>query len=58
MRHDIDWFRAVADAELLADSTADTGERNLARAYLILLKDFGDLSIKLDDAKEKLAPTS
>lgn len=32
----IDWTRAMADAEWLAGSTADTAERNLARAYLSL----------------------
>lgn len=32
----IDWKRAMADAEWLAGSTADTAERNLARAYLSL----------------------
>lgn len=58
MRHDIDWFRALADAEWLAGSTADTGERNLARAYLELLNDAARLRMALDDAKEKLAPTS
>lgn len=31
---DIDWHRAMADAEWLAGSTADTAERNLAMAYL------------------------
>jgi hypothetical protein len=31
---EIDWKRAMADAEWLAGSTADTAERNLAMAYL------------------------
>ena len=30
---DIEWFRADRDAEWLAGSTADTAERNLARAF-------------------------
>jgi hypothetical protein len=33
---EVDWPRAMADAEWLAGSTADTAERNLARAYLEL----------------------
>lgn len=51
-RPDIDWFRALDDAEWLAGSTADTGERNLACAYLDLLRENGDLRIKLDELTE------
>lgn len=39
MKYDIDWYAALADAEWLAGSTADSAERNLARAYLELLLD-------------------
>ena len=50
-RPEIDWYKATADAEWLAGSTADTAERNLALAYLDLLKENGDLRIALEDAK-------
>ena len=45
---DIDWFRADQDAQWLAGSTADSAERNLARAYLSLEKEVID--IKLENA--------
>lgn len=38
MTEQIDWQKAQQDAEWLAGSTADTAERNLARAYLDLLQ--------------------
>lgn len=37
-RTPIDWAKAERDAKWLAGSTADTAERNLARAYLDLLQ--------------------
>lgn len=40
-RTEIDWYKALQDAEWLAGSTADTAERNLARAYLVLLAEGG-----------------
>lgn len=36
-RTEIEWYKALQDAEWLAGSTADSAERNLARAYLTLL---------------------
>lgn len=36
-RLEIDHDKALQDAEWLAGSTADSAERNLARAYLALL---------------------
>lgn len=51
-RPDIDWYKALADAEWLAGSTADSAERNLALAYLDLLKENGDLRLARDKAKE------
>ena len=37
-RSEIDYYKALQDAAWLAGSTADTAERNLARAYLMLVK--------------------
>ena len=54
MRPPIDWYRALEDAERLAGSTADTGERNLARAYLELLREAGYLRLQRDEARERL----
>lgn len=54
MRPPIDWYRALEDAERLAKNTADTGERNLARAYLELLREAGYLRIQRDEARERL----
>ena len=54
MRAPIDWYQALADAEWLAGSTADTGERNLARAYLELLREAGYLRLQRDEARERL----
>jgi len=53
-RPDIDWYAALADAERFAGSTADTGERNLARAYLELLREAGYLRLQRDKERERL----
>lgn len=49
----IDWYKALADAMWLSGSTADTAERNLSRAYLYLLKDWGEM--QPDDAEGEVA---
>ena len=57
-RPEIDWYEALEVAEYYAGLTpnvtahwTEAGLRNLAHAYLDLLKENGDLRIALEDAK-------
>lgn len=48
---EIDRDKALQDAEWLAGSTADSAERNLARAYLALMQENVDLWTELHLAR-------
>ena len=56
-RPEINWYEALETAEFYAGLKpnmthwTDAGLRNLAHAYLDLLKENGDLRIALEDAK-------
>ena len=52
MRPEINWFRALSDAEWFSGSTVDSAERNLAYAYLELLRENGHLRIALNGPQE------
>ncbi len=52
IRPEINWFRALSDAEWFSGSTADSAERNLAYAYLELLRENGHLRIALEGPQE------